>query len=47
MKLVSNVVLSVMFLMAVLGLMCVVGSIVIGEFEFSKVNMVNLNGDLG
>ena len=47
MKLVSNVVLSVMFLMAVLGLVVVLGSIVVGEFEFSKVNMVNLNGDLG
>ena len=47
MKLVSNLVLSVMFLMAVLGLVVVLGSIVVGEFEFSKVNMVNLNGELG
>ena len=47
MKLVSNLVLSVMFLMAVLGLVVVLGSIVVGEFKFSKVNMVNLNGELG
>jgi hypothetical protein len=47
MKLVSNVILSVMFLMAVVGLMVVVGSIVIGEFDFSSVNSINLSGDLG
>ena len=47
MKLVSNVILVGMFLMAVVGLGVVLGSIVVGEFEFSKVNMVNLNGDLG
>ena len=47
MKLVSNVVLGVMFLTAVLGLMVIIGSIVVGEFEFSSVNSISLNGELG
>ena len=47
MKLVSNVVLGVMFLTAVLGLVVVVGSIVVGEFEFSSINSIHLNGELG
>jgi len=47
MKLVSNVVLGVMFLTAVLGLLVIIGSMVIGEFEFSSVNSISLNGDLG
>lgn len=47
MRVVSNLVLGTMFLMAVLGLIVVIGSMVVGEFEFSKVGMINLNGDLG
>jgi hypothetical protein len=47
MKLVSNVILIGMFLMAVVGLLVIVGSIVIGVFEFSQINYINLNGDLG
>jgi hypothetical protein len=47
MKLISNVVLGVMFLTAVLGLMVIIGSIVVGEFEFSSVNSIHLNGELG
>ena len=47
MKLVSNVILGVMFLTAVLGLAVVIGSIVVGEFEFSSVNSIHLNGELG
>ena len=47
MKLVSNVVLGVMFLTAVLGLMVIIGSIVVGEFEFSSIKSIHLNGDLG
>ena len=47
MKLVSNVVLGVMFLTAVLGLMVIIGSIVVGDFEFSNINSIHLNGELG
>jgi hypothetical protein len=47
MKLVSNLVLGVMLLMAVLGLVVVVGSMVVGDFKFSEVNNISLNGELG